>query len=57
MNRGCYNIVGTGRVLPKQDEKWVQSNGKQRTYYCKHCVQLFSSEEKSKCHMYRGVTM
>ena len=24
MNRGCYNIVGTFRVLPKEDETWIQ---------------------------------
>ena len=24
MTRGCYNIVGTIKVLPKQDETWIQ---------------------------------
>jgi len=30
------------------------TDGKHRTYYCKHCVQPFSSEEKLKCRMNRG---
>ena len=24
INKGCYNVVGTIRVLPKQNEKWIQ---------------------------------
>ena len=24
MNRGCYSIVEAIRVLPKQDETWIQ---------------------------------
>ena len=41
-------------VYIKDFDKLMGANGKHRTYYCKHCVQPFSSEDKLKCHMNRG---
>ena len=41
-------------VYIKDFNKLMGSNGKHRTYYCKHCVQPFSSEEKLKYHINRG---
>ena len=40
MNRGCYNVVGTIRVLPKQKETWNQYEDDER------CI------KKNYVHMY-----
>ena len=37
----------------KDFNKLMGSDGKHRTYYCKNCVQPFSSEERLKCHLNR----
>ena len=37
MNSGCYNIVGTIRVLPKQDEKWIKYETDKMVYKEKLC--------------------
>ena len=39
-------------VYIKGFNKVMGAYGRRRTYYCKHCVQPFSNEEK--CHMNRG---
>ena len=44
-------------VYIKDFNKLVSTDGKHITYYCKHCVQPISSEEKLKCHMNGGVIL
>ena len=34
---GCYNVVGTIRVLPKQNEKWIQYEDEKMLYKERLC--------------------
>ena len=44
MNRGCYNIVGTVRVLPKDDETWIQYEDDKMMYKEKYYVLLYAMQ-------------
>ena len=38
MDRVCYNVVGRIRVLPKQDERWTQSEDAKMMYKEKYVL-------------------
>jgi len=37
MNRGCFNVVGTIRVLPNKNEKWIKDGYDKIMYKEKLC--------------------
>jgi len=49
MNRRCYNVVGTIRVLPKQNETWIQYEDDKMMYKEKLCPFVFHADFECFC--------
>ena len=49
MNRGCFNVVGTIRVLPNKDEKWIKYEYDKMMYKEKLCPFVCQADFECFC--------